>query len=168
MWKKSIIFLTIFLIVIICLVAFNKEKSVSISSSNGTIYDKYNTNEYIGYLKIPKIDMNLGFYDYDNPLNDVEYNIEFIDTHVTDTYLIAAHSGVGQKAYFNDLANLNIDDDIYLELHDKNMHYKVIDITRTVKNGEVYISNSPGFLYLTTCDQTIKGYQLTIIASIIY
>mgnify|MGYP001623959450 FL=1 len=112
--------------------------------------------------------MDLGFYDYDNPLNDVEYNIEFIDTHVTDTYLIAAHSGVGKKAYFNDLAHLNIDDDIYLELHDKNMHYKVIDITRTVKNGEVYISNSPGFLYLTTCDQTIKGYQLTIIASIIY
>lgn len=148
--------------------AFNKEKSVSISSSNGTIYDKYNTNEYIGYLKIPKIDMNLGFYDYDNPLNDVEYNIEFIDTHVTDTYLIAAHSGVGQKAYFNDLANLNIDDDIYLELYDKNMQYKVIDITSTIKNGEVYINNSPGFLYLTTCDQTIKGYQLTIIASIIY
>ena len=107
-------------------------------------------------------------YDYDNPLNDVEYNIEFIDTHVTDTYLIAAHSGVGQKAYFNDLANLNIDDDIYLELYDKNMHYKVIDITSTIKNGEVYINNSPGFLYLTTCDQTIKGYQLTIIASIIY
>lgn len=112
--------------------------------------------------------MNLGFYDYDNPLNDVEYNIEFIDTHVTDTYLIAAHSGVGQKAYFNDLAKLNIDDDIYLELYDKNMHYKVIDITSTIKNGEVYINNSSGFLYLTTCDQTIKGYQLTIIASIIY
>ena len=166
MWKKSIILLTVFLI-IICLIVFNKEKSVSIFSSNGTIYDKYNTNEYIGYLKIPKIDMDLGFYDYDNPLNNVEYNIEFIDTHVPDTYLIAAHSGVGKKAYFNDLAKLAIDDDIYLELHDKNMHYKVIDITRTVKNGEVYISNSSGFLYLTTCDQTIKGYQLTIIASII-
>lgn len=112
--------------------------------------------------------MDLGFYDYDNPLNDVEYNIEFIDTHVTDTYLIAAHSGVGKKAYFNDLANLNIGDDIYLELYDNKLHYKVIDITRSIKNGSINISDSSGFLYLTTCDQTIKGYQLTIVASIIY
>ena len=166
MWKKSIILLTVFLI-IICLIVFNNNDHVSISSDSTTNYDSYNTTEFVGYLKIPKIDMNLGFYDYDSPLNDVEYNIEFIDTGVTNTYLIAAHSGVGKKAYFNDLAKLAIDDDIYLELHDKNMHYKVIDITRTIKNGEVYISNSSGFLYLTTCDQTIKGYQLTIIASII-
>ena len=166
MWKKSIIFLTIFLIVIICLVAFNDENYVSISSSNTAQYDKYNKNEYIGYLIIPNIDMNLGFYDYDNPLNDVEKNIEFINTNVADTYLIAAHSGIGKKAYFNDLAKLKINDDIYLELYNKKMHYKVIDITRTLKNGEIYINNQKGFLYLTTCDQTIKGYQLTIIASI--
>lgn len=164
MWKKSIIFLIIF--IVICLVVFNKNENMSMTI-NTTNYDKYNTSEYIGYLKIPKIDMNLGFYNYDSPMNNVEYNIEFINTGIANTYLIAAHSGVGKKAYFNDLAKLAINDDIYLELNSNINHYKVVDISRTIKNGEVYISKSSGFLYLTTCDQIIEGYQLTIIASII-
>lgn len=166
MLKKSIIFLGIILI-IICIVVFKKD-TININSGTSINYDNYSQNEYIGYLNIPKIAMNLGFYDYDSPLNDVEYNIEFINTNIKDTYLIAAHSGVGKKAYFNDLANLNIGDDIYLELYDNKLHYKVIDITRSIKNGSINISDSSGFLYLTTCDQTIKGYQLTIVASIIY
>lgn len=164
MWKKSIIFLIIF--IVICLVVFNKNENMSMTI-NTTNYDKYNTSEYIGYLKIPKIDMNLGFYNYDSPMNNVEYNIEFINTGIANTYLIAAHSGVGKKAYFNDLAKLAINDDIYLELNSNINHYKVVDISRSIKNGEVYISKSSGFLYLTTCDQIIEGYQLTIIASII-
>lgn len=142
--------------------AFNKEKSVSISSSNGTIYDKYNTNEYIGYLKIPKIDMNLGFYDYDNPLNDVESNIELIKIPVENSYLIAAHSGVGDIAYFNDLRALKVGDDIYLEILDEEKHFQVINIYRTIKDGDISISENSDMIYLTTCDQIVKGYQLVI------
>ena len=154
------------MVIITCLLVF-KNNDISITNKTNINYDNYNTLEYIGYLNIPKIAMNLGFYDYDNPLNNVEYNIEFINTGIDETYLIAAHSGVGQKAYFNDLAKLSIDDDIYLELYDKALHYKIIDITRTPKNGSINISKSSGFLYLTTCDQALKGYQLTIIATII-
>ena len=142
--------------------AFNKEKSVSISSSNGTIYDKYNTNEYIGYLIIPNIDMNLGFYDYESPLNDVEYNIELIKTPIEDTYLLAGHSGTGAKALFNDLHNLTIGANVYLKIDDIQIHYVISDIYRVEKIGSIKLKNIPGMLYLTTCDQIIKGYQLVI------
>ena len=92
-------FIVILVVIILIIVLFKNDEKIIEISNDTAINDRYTKEEYYGYLKIPSINMNLGFYDYDNPLNDVEYNIEFIDTHVTDTYLIAAHSGVGQKAF---------------------------------------------------------------------
>ena len=162
MLKKSIIILIILIIIII---TWNKNSNIVSKTSNiSTDYNEYNKNEYIGYLQIPVINMNLGFYDYDSPFNDVEYNIEFINTNIEETYLIAGHSGIGKKAYFNDLNKLKKDDDVYLKFKDKIIHYKVIAITSVIKTGEIEISNEGNLLYLTTCDQIIDGYQLIIIA----
>lgn len=130
--------------------------------SEKTNYDKYTTEEYYGYLKIPSIEMNLGFYNYDDPLNDVEKNIKWIRIPVANSYLFAAHSGVGQKAYFNKLFDLEIGSDIYLKLPTEELHYEVINIYRTPKDGDIAISKEEGKIYLTTCDQIIKGYQLVI------
>ena len=162
MLKKSII---IVIILIIIIIICNKDsKIVSKISNISTDYNEYNKNEYIGYLQIPIIDMNLGFYNYDNPFNDVDYNIEFINTNIAETYLIAGHSGIGEKAYFNDLNKLKENDDIYLKFKDKTNHYKIIDIKSVIKTGKIEISNENNLLYLTTCDQIIDGYQLIITA----
>lgn len=122
---------------------------------------------YIGYLVIPSIDMKLGFYDYDSPLNDVSKNIELIDTGIANTYLIAAHSGTGPLAYFNDLKDVLISDDVYLEYKSNILHYQVIDIKRVKKVGSINIPNEENELILTTCDQIVKGYQLIIIAKLV-
>ena len=106
--------------------------------------------------------MNLGFYNYDNPLNDVESNIELIKIPVENSYLIAAHSGTGKKAYFNDLRLLDIGDDIYLDILREEKHYQVTNIYRTIKDGDISISNKSNMIYLTTCDQIFEGYQLVI------
>ena len=87
-----------------------------------------------------------------------------INTNIEETYLIAGHSGIGKKAYFNDLNKLKKDDDVYLKFKDKTIHYKVIAITSVIKTGEIEISNEGNLLYLTTCDQIIDGYQLIITA----
>lgn len=65
-----------------------------------------NNLEYYGYLVIPKVNMKLGFYNVDNEKNNVGENVTLIDTGINNTYLLAAHSGSGHLAYFNDLRYL--------------------------------------------------------------
>ena len=148
-------------IIAVLLIIPKNNKRVDINNTTG-VNDRYNTQEYYGYLKIPSVNLDLGFYNYDHPLNDVAYNIELIEIPVADSYLIAAHSGVGQIAYFNDLHKVLVGDDIYLSIADSTMHYRVSNIYRTIKDGDIAISNKSGMIYLTTCDQIIDGYQLVI------
>lgn len=160
--KIKFILLLIILVIVISLCYKNDISSISFINTSGLEYDAHNTEQYYGYLKVPAIDMNLGFYNYDSPFNDVESNIELIPIPVKNSYLFAAHSGVGKKAYFNDLALLKIDDDIILKIAEVHHHYKVNNIYRTIKDGDISIKNQEGMIYLTTCDQIIKGYQLVI------
>ena len=87
---------------------------------------------YYGVLIIPKINMYLGFYDVNNKNNDVNKNVMLINTNIKNTYLLAAHSGIGKLAYFNDL------------------RYKI-----NIKMEENQV-------ILTTCNQIRKGYQLIV------
>jgi LPXTG-site transpeptidase (sortase) family protein len=149
MLKRSIIVVIIVLFTII----FNNNHDV--------IESKYD-NGYYGYLNIPKIGMQLGFYNYDNKLNNVNNNIEIIKTNIEDTYLLAGHSGTGKVSFFNNLRYLEIRDIVILSIGDINKEYIVVDILTIKKNGKLVIDKKSGYLYLTTCDQVNKGYQLTI------
>ena len=164
--KRVIILL--FIICLFVLVSFflKSNENSTVSNESGIIdYDTYSTEEYYGYLKIPSVNMNLGFYNYNHELNDVSQNVQYIPIPVSDSYLLVAHSGVGKIAFFNDLHYVGIGDDVYLEIKKVNRHYKITDIYRTVKDGDISISKESGKLYLTTCDQVVKGYQLVIVAT---
>ncbi len=152
----------ILLLVLFGIISRKDESEVRNVYSEQMEYDRYTKEEYYGFLDIPSIDLHAGFYDYDNPLNDVELNIEWIEIPVFNSYFFAAHSGVGKKAYFNYLNTLQIGDDIYLSLENEKLHFQVRNIYRTVKDGDVSISKEEGMIYLTTCDQIIRGYQLVI------
>ena len=70
------------------------------------------TNNYIGYLSIPKINLKKGFLDKRSPDNDVEKNILVVEgssypTKDKGNLILAGHSGTGWKAFFNDLYKLN-------------------------------------------------------------
>ena len=152
----------ILLLVLFGIISRKDESEVRNVYSDQMEYDRYTKEEYYGFLDIPSIDLHAGFYDYDNPLNDVELNIEWIEIPVFNSYFFAAHSGVGKKAYFNSLNTLQTGDDIYLSLENEKLHFQVRNIYRTVKDGDVSISKEEGMIYLTTCDQIIRGYQLVI------
>ena len=71
---------------------------------------------YIGYLEIPKINFNRGFYSKNSEFNNVELNIQVLsNSSYPDTkngnLIIAAHSGDAYNSYFTDLKYLSIDDD---------------------------------------------------------
>ena len=90
-----------------------------------------------------------------------------IDSKINNTYILAAHSGSGRLAYFNDLRYLDVDDDIYLMFHNEEKHYKVTNVRKVIKNGKISIKNEENQIILTTCDQIKKGYQLIIEGSLI-
>ncbi len=155
--------LLIILTIILCSGCNKRTKTIESTTINYN--DNFNT--YYGYLTIPKINMHQGFYNTNNKLNDVSKNIELINTGIKNTYLFAAHSGVGNIAYFNNLRYLKNGDKITLEFKTITNIYKVIKITKEPKTGKISIPNKENQIILTTCDQIKKGYQLIIIASLI-
>ena len=94
--------------------------------------------------------------------NNVNNNIEIIKTNIEDTYLLAGHSGTGKVSFFNNLRYLEIGDIVILSIGDINREYIIVDIIKNKKDGKLKMENKEGYLYLTTCDQVNKGYQLTI------
>ena len=123
-------------------------------------------NNYYGYLIIPSLNMAYGFYDIHNELNNVDKNVTLINSNIENTYVLAAHSGSGNLAYFNDLKYLKKYDELYLKFKDKILKYEIVNIKSEKKNGKIKIKNKENQLILTTCDQIKKGNQLIIEANL--
>ena len=121
-----------------------------------------NNEKYYGYLIVPSINMTYGFYDIDNDLNNVDKNVTLLNSNIKNTYILAAHSGSGNLAYFNDLKYLRKKDKIYLKFENKTLEYEVVNIRSNIKNGKIRIKNKENQLILTTCDQIKKGNHLII------
>lgn len=120
-------------------------------------------DEYLAYLIIPKISMNLGFYNLNDERNTVDKNIELLSSSTSKMLLLAGHSGRGKYAYFNDLAKLKINDEIIIKYQNQEYIYVIKNINRQLKSGQIKVSNRDDYMVvLTTCDQVKKGYQLTI------
>lgn len=126
----------------------------------------FNKSNYYGFLIIPSLNMTYGFYDIQSKLNDVNKNVALIDSNIENTYILAAHSGSGNLAYFNDLKYLRKKDKIYLKFENKTLEYEVVNIRSNIKNGKIRIKNKENQLILTTCDQIKKGNQLIIEANL--
>lgn len=150
-------------LIFVCLLLVGCDKNIEQANIN---VDK-NMHGYYGYLIIPEIKMKLGFYDLDSKENNVNKNVMLINSNIDNTYILAAHSGSGRLAYFNDLRYLDVNDDIYLRFQNEEKHYKVTNIRKVIKNGKISIKNEENQIILTTCDQIKKGYQLIIEGSLI-
>lgn len=158
------VFLLISLIYLISLSSQDKNEVLSIGQMN---YQDH--TDYIGYLIIPKIKMQLGFYEPNNPKNNVNQNIEVLKNSQEGRLFIAGHSGVGKVSFFNDLRYLTLNDEINIIYQNKTYSYLITDIYKEIKDGDisVKIKDEEKVLVLTTCDQITKGYQLIIKAILI-
>ena len=119
-------------------------------------YVSLEKNNYYGYLIIPSLNITYGFYDIHNEFNNVDKNVTLINSNIENTYVLAAHSGMGNLAYFNDLKYLRKKDKIYLKFENKTLEYEVVNIRSNIKNGKIRIKNKENQLILTTCDQIKK------------
>lgn len=131
------------------------------------------TDDYIGYLTIPKINLNKGFVDKRSAENDVEKNILVVEgSSYPDTdkgnLIIAGHSGTGWKAFFNDLYKLTAGDVAEVTYKNKKYVYKIVNIYKQPKIGKIaiYRNYDKTTLTLVTCTNNDDETQTIYIAEL--
>ena len=131
------------------------------------------TNDYIGYLTIPKLNLTKGFLDMRSELNNIEQNITVIEgssypDKEKGNLIIAAHSGSGWKAFFNDLYKLSTGDIAEVSYKGKKYTYKIVNIYKQEKTGTVaiYRNYDKTTLTLITCTNFDKATQTVYIAEL--
>ena len=125
---------------------------------------------YIAVLKIPKINLERGLVDPNSYLNNVKYNLQWIDgTSMPDeengNVIIAGHSGSARISYFRKLDKLVIGDDIFLVYKNTEYKYKVVDIYDIEKTGkaEIIKNKNTTTITLITCRHGTNK-QIVVIA----
>jgi len=153
--KKLFIILFLFL-----LLSFNK------SSEINQIVKK--DKEKIGELIINKINLKQDLYKIESKKNNIEENVTIIkESNYPDIangiLILAAHSGTGKIAYFEELDNLELKDNITIIYKNKKYIYQITKIWEQEKNGYIKIKKeNKKQLILTTCSPKKKNTQLII------
>ena len=124
---------------------------------------------YIGYLEIPKINFNRGFYSKNSEFNNVELNIQVLsNSSYPDTkngnLIIVGHSGDAYNSYFTTLAYLSINDELIITYKEHKYHYLINDIYNVEKTGTVSIkrNQNKNTLTLITCTSGNLKYSQTV------
>lgn len=132
------------------------------------------SDEYIGYLSIPKIGLTKGFMDKRSTENDVEKNIMVVNgSSYPDVekgnFILAGHSGTGWKAFFNDLYQLQNGDIARVSYKGKTYQYQIVNIYTQPKVGKlaIYRNYDKNTLTLITCTNYDSTTQTIYIAELI-
>ena len=92
----------------------------------------------IGYLSIPKLELNEPFYELESKENTVSKHVQYIVSDTPDipngNFILAAHSGTADISYFKNLNQLMIGDIFFITYQNKTYSYEVIDYYETLKN----------------------------------
>ena len=131
------------------------------------------TDEYIGYLTIPKINLTKGFLDIRSTENDVDKNLLVVNgsdypDKENGNLIIAGHSGTGWNSFFNDLYKLNENDTAYVTYKGKKYTYVIQSIYTQPKIGKlaIYRDYSKTTLTLITCTNNDDTTQTVYIAEL--
>ncbi len=118
----------------------------------------YDPNKYVGYLEIPKIDFNKGFYPKDSKQNDVDKNLLLVKEAsypniAKGNLIIAGHSGDAWNSFFDNLYKLAVGDIAKVKFQGKTYTYKFVNIYKVSKTGTIaiYRNSNRTTLTLVTC-----------------
>lgn len=157
MVKRVFILLLLIILLIIPLSLLkisNNIKPINTSNKNNDIY---------GMIIINKINLKEELFPINSSENTIERHVSILKDSTKELMIIAAHSGIGEIAYFQELDKLEINDEIILIIENNKNTYKVKDIWEEKKNGYININKeNTRQLVLTTCSPNKEGYQLVI------
>ena len=174
MLRKSIISILLLTIYLgSCLIIYQDEKDINKKiikttniekNINTANYNQKSDNEIIGTLTIDKINLKKDIYNINSPHNNVDENVTILNDDA-NLIVLAAHSGPGYIAFFNNLDKLELNDTVNLNYKGKDLAYKVTTIEGQVKDGTIEIDKTnTERLILTTCSKKDKNKQLVLIA----
>jgi len=123
---------------------------------------KYISNNSYGTLIINKINLKEELFPINSSENTIERHVTILNKEKDDLIVIAAHSGIGPIAYFQELDKLELNDEIILIIENNKHIYKVKDIWEEKKTGYINFNRENNQLILTTCSPNKEGYQLVI------
>lgn len=113
---------------------------------------------YIGMLKIPKINLEKGFVEKTSSYNNVSKNIQILDDssypdEEKGNVIIASHSGNSKVSFFKNLDKLVINDTASILYKGKEYKYKLVNSYDVEKTGKVaiYRNLEKTTLTLITC-----------------
>ena len=151
------IIIIIFIIIILFL-------SISKTTYNRPHFKLNEKNDIIGKISIPKIHLEEYLYRIDSKDNNIEKHITILkESSFPSILFLAAHSGEGKIAYFNNLDKLVLNDKVIIIYNKKKYIYIVKDIWEEEKNGYINLYKTvENQLVLTTCSPNKDNYQLII------
>lgn len=121
---------------------------------------------YLGVLEIPKIYLKRGFYSLTSKKNNVDKNIQVIETSLMpeekfSNLILASHSGSSKISYFKNLYKLELKDIAYIYYNEKKYIYELVNIYNEKKDGTITIKRefNQTNLTLITCDKKNKHLQ---------
>lgn len=149
----------------------NSDNDDSVEESQEENKDTSNNYEpYLAVLKIPKVNLERGFYDKNSSLNNVDYNILF---HSNSDYpdklngnvILASHSGTSSISYFKNLYKLELGDEASINYKNVTYTYKVVNIYKEEKDGTIaiYRNKEKSTLTLITCTKNDNTKQTVYI-----
>ena len=134
---------------------------------------KYDPNQYVGYLVIPKINLNKGFFPKESPYNDVDKNLLLVNEASypnveKGNLIIAGHSGTAWNSFFNDLYKLKVGDTAKVNFQGKTYTYKFVNIYKASKTGTIaiYRNSKKTTLTLVTCTNDDRTTQTIYIGEL--
>lgn len=150
----------------------NSQQNNNQQSGNQNVNN--NSFQYIGFLEIPKINLKKGFVDKSSKDNDVEKNLYVApNSNYPDVekgnFIIAAHSGTGWKAFFNNLYKLSKGDQAVVSYNNKKYTYSIVNIYKQNKTGKIaiYRNYDKTTLTLVTCTNDDDKTQTVYIAELV-
>ena len=135
-----------------------KDDENNLGTESKVLKNEVLEDDYLGIISIPKIGLRKKIYDIGSYRNDVDRNIEVLDSSkmpdvMGGNFILAAHNGNTSLGYFRDLHKLKVGDEVTIDYKNKNYVYEVSKIYDVLKTGEVAIKRdkSQSTITLITC-----------------
>ena len=132
--------------------------------------DLLNIGESLGYITLPKIDVNLPIYNGTSQdvlskgvghMEQSSYPLGGVSTHC----VLTGHRGLPSAVLFTDLDKLEIGDEFYLHVLDEILAYKVdqIKVVEPNESGDLEIIDGKDYCTLVTCTPyAINSHRLLV------
>lgn len=150
----------------------NTPQNIATADISTTVESPSN-DQYLGVLKIDKINLEQGFYDKGNALNNVDKSVTLLDPsnypdQKNGNTILVAHSGSSYLGYFKHLYQLKVGDLATIKYKGKPYVYKIVNIYDDIKDGDVtiYRNRNKTTLTLITCTKDDDTKQTIYIAEL--